>query len=157
MERIKREEMVKYEYFRSWDGVVFRTEEECLQHENSPTVKAWKGVQSCLLRKATMWKMFSVFDLEDESPVYIFRPTNHDDIKALNTYLNTSEYGVRNVNRLNDLCIGKDIFVICSYTKTPYLMDELVTKFKKSLKYILNTDETDSDYDEEEEKIIRNR
>lgn len=159
MERIEKEFKGTTVYYKSWDGEIFRNEEECIAHENKPTVKAWHDVQGFLIRKVTEYNMFSVFDLgEEQYPAYIFKPETHEDIVALNTYINTDQWGTyKGKEYVNDSWIGKNIFIYNPYTKIPHLMEDMVSEFKKHLEYVLNCDEIDTDYDDDEEKIIRER
>ena len=155
MERIEKEHSYKTIYYKAWDGETFCDEQQCIAHENNPAVVAWKNVQSFLVRKTNAYRLAVIY-IEDETPVYVFRPTSHKDIVALNDFLNIDAWGNRgSYEWVNDSYIGKDVFVLYDNYKEVHTLEEWVDIFKENLERVLNDEETDTDYDDDEEKIVR--
>lgn len=156
MERIEEERTFKNTYYKAWDGTIFHDEKRCIEYESKPSIIAWKNVQSFLVRKCKQWRL-SVSYSEDEHEAFVFKPTCHEDIDALNTFISIDRWEtVRKNKQIDDSYIGKDIFVFGEYSWEVFTLEEMVDEFRNYLNYIIDSDETDIDYDDDEEKIIRN-
>lgn len=157
MERIEEEKTFKHTYYKAWDGTIFYDEKRCIEYESKPSVVAKKNVQSFLIRKFRQHRL-SVIYTEDESTSYVFRPTCHEDIDALNTFISIDRWeNVRKSKQIDDSYIGKDVFVFGDYSWEALSFEEMVDEFRDHLNYIIDSDETDIDYDDDEEKIVRER
>lgn len=159
MERIEQERSFKTTYYRAWDGEVFSDEESCIEYENTPSVLAFKNVQSFMVRKFYEGKLSIIYS-ESETPAYIFKPTCSEDIAALNRFLEFDEWGHERpigVNKVDNYYIDKEVFVVQDGLRKAYLFEDMVNEFKKQLNVIINDEEIDLDYDDDEEKIIRIR
>lgn len=157
MEKIEKEQLIKTTYYKAWDGTVFNREESCIKYESKPSVVAWKNVQSFLVRKFRQHRLSFDYS-ENETPAFVFKPTCHEDIDALNNFIRIDRWEhVRNINLLDDSYIGKEIFVFGDNSWNALSLDEMVNEFRNRLKDIIDDEEADMDYDDDNDRVIRNR
>lgn len=152
----------KHEYTSIWytadDGKVFNSEKACREYEADPHHKICAKVNKFLLRVIAKCHFVSPFCYSEdyEEHVLIFKPRTHNDIEALNQYLNLKNNNLKEKEYVDDSVIDKLVIVEPGYIITTVKsVDDYIKAFTDNIKELIDDEETDSDYDEEEEKVIR--
>ena len=144
MKKIEKEytRVEKEIYYEAYDGERFSTPEACKEYENNAKGVIGKKVQSFLVKRTNMCRVFDpiVWCSEDEA-AEIYLPQSEKDIDALNMYTNMY---YKDCKLLDETYIGNYVVVEFDYNKDwcqARTFDEIIDAFKEHIKK-LTSEET---------------